>query len=223
MDTSLVLSAVAACLIAYFVCGIPSGLIIAKNLGHVDVRKAGSGNVGSTNVARSAGAGAGALTLVCDILKALVCVLVGRAIIVRFGTGDAALVAPGAEMDWLPVLVYLFCLLGHVFTPYLRFKGGKGIAVGFGGGVAWSPLFGLSLWVPFLLGALISRRVSVGSILAAICVPFLAALIAHPSGPSLALLVAIAVLVVWSHHKNIVRLIHGEEPAFHLSHDKKEG
>lgn len=212
----------ASCLVAFFLCGIPSAYIVGRAMGQVDIRTLGSGNVGSTNVARSLGAKAGLLTLVCDILKAVVALLVAHVLIGFVGTGEGfEQTCPGGRYDWCMSLVYLFALLGHIFSPFLKFHGGKGIAVGFGGAVVLIPLAGVSLWVPFLLLAVPTRYVSAGSIAAALSMPFLANLFYNPSVAFTAILIACSALVVWSHRTNIVKLIHGEERRFSLAKKEK--
>ncbi len=204
-----------ACIVAYLVCGIPSAYIVGERVAHVDVRTVGSGNVGSTNVVRAAGAKAGALTLLLDVLKAAVSVFVGYLLVGFVGTGAGfSQVVPGGAFDWTMALVYLFCVLGHVFTPYLRFKGGKGIAVGLGGALVLMPPVAVSLFVPFLLFAVTTRYVSLGSVAAAVCLPFLTALICRPSAAFVAIVSAVALLVVWAHRKNLAKLARGEESKF---------
>ena len=210
----------ASCIVAYLLCGFPTAYVLGKALGKVDVRTVGSGNVGSTNVTRAAGAKAGALTLLIDILKAAVSVLLAFAIMGASVEHEA--LRPGGAFDWCMALVYLCCVLGHMFTPYLSFKGGKGIAVGFGGAVTFMPLVGLSLWVPFLAFALPSKFVSLGSIAAAASLPFLAALLYDPTAPCLAIVACVAVLVVWAHRSNIKKLLEGRESAFSIK-SKKTG
>lgn len=203
-----------ACVLAYLICGFPSAYVVGKKMAHIDVRTVGSGNVGSTNVTRAAGAKAGVLTLLLDVMKAVVGVLLGWLLVGVVGAGDLSLVAPGGAYDWTMALVYLCCILGHVFTPYLHFKGGKGIAVGFGAAVALMPLVGLSLWVPFLLFALTTRYVSLGSIAAAVSLPFLTWFIAGPTVAFLVIIAFVALLVVWAHRANIAKLLRGEERKF---------
>lgn len=203
-----------ACVLAYLICGFPSAYVVGKRMAHIDVRTVGSGNVGSTNVTRAAGAKAGVLTLLLDVMKAVVSVLLGWLLVGIVGAGDLALVTPGGACDWTMALVYLCCILGHVFTPYLHFKGGKGIAVGFGAAVALMPLVGLSLWFPFLLFALTTRYVSLGSIAAAVSLPFLTWFIAGPTVAFLVIIALVALLVVWAHRANIAKLVRGEERKF---------
>lgn len=203
-----------SCAIAYFLCGFPTAYVVGERMGHLDVRTVGSGNVGTTNIARSVGKSAAALTLLGDVAKAALSVGIGYALVGCAGAGSVACVAPGGELDWCMALVYLFCVVGHVFTPYLHFKGGKGIAVGFGGALALMPLAGLSLVVPFALFAVTTRYVSLGSIVAAACLPLLAWLIVRPSGAFVGVLVVVALLVIWAHRGNIAKLAHGTERRF---------
>lgn len=204
-----------SCIIAYFLCGFPTALVLGKALGKVDVRTVGSGNVGSTNIARSVGAGAGVATLAIDVLKAVASMFVGYLLIGFLGTGKGfAEVMPGGAFDWTMALVYLCCILGHVFSPYLHFKGGKGIAVGFGGALALMPSAGASLLVPFLLFAVTTRYVSLGSVAAAISLPFLVMLFYRPSLAFMVAVVLVAAVVVWAHRANIVKLVHGRESKF---------
>lgn len=209
-----------SCVLAYLICGFPSAYVVGERMGHLDVRTVGSGNVGTTNIARSVGKRAAALTLLLDVLKAVVAVLVGYALVGLVGAHDIEAVRPAGRLDWTMALVYACCILGHVFTPYLHFKGGKGIAVGFGGALALMWPVGLSLLVPFLLFAIPTRRVSLGSIVAALSLPFLAWLIERPSPAFLVVMCLVAALVIWSHRANVVRLVHGEEGRF--SFKKKE-
>lgn len=109
---------------AYAVCGVPFGLYIARALGHVDVRQTGSGNIGTTNVARSVGKKAAALTLLCDLGKGLVWMLFSRFMLSLIVFGQAGFAPelgyatqPGIAMS----VIYLGCVFGHVFSPYLDF------------------------------------------------------------------------------------------------------
>ena len=121
-----------------------------------------------------------------------------------------------------PSLICAAALLGHMYSPYLGFHGGKGIAVGFGVMVAWLWPVGLSLWIPFLIGVIVTRYVSVGSIAAAISFPIWAYVYYPALSPvSLGILTVLAALVVWAHRKNIVKLAHGEESKLSFSSKKK--
>ena len=132
---TIVIATLACMAGAFLICGIPSGLIIARHSSeHVDVRKVGSGNIGMTNVARSAGGGAAALTLLCDAGKGYLAIMLGRLIVsqVAFG-GDFSQTAALGASGWSTTALYMACVLGHVYSPYLGFHGGKGISVGLGG------------------------------------------------------------------------------------------
>lgn len=201
---------------AYFVCGIPFGLVIAKTMGHIDVREVGSGNIGTTNVARSVGKGAAAFTLLCDLGKGCLWMLLSRFLISLIVFGEVGFskyldhtVIYGVCMS----VVYAGCVLGHVFSPYLNFHGGKGIAVGFGAALGlWWPM-ALTLLLVFFVFAIPSRYVSLGSICTAASLPIQAIFYGFPL-ESIIPLVVVAVVVVWSHRGNIKKLVAGEERKF---------
>ena len=203
---------------AYAVCGIPFGLIIARSLGHVDVRSTGSGNIGTTNVARSVGKLAAGLTLLWMMLSRFM-----LSLIVFGHHGFAPELDFASEAGISMSVIYLFCVFGHVFSPYLDFHGGKGIAVGFGAALGlWWPV-ALGLLVVFVLFAVPSRYVSLGSVCAAISLPIqcFAWGFAPVSG---GLVAAVALVVVWAHRSNVKKLIAGEERkfAFHKSDDNAD-
>ena len=209
-----------ACVIAYVLGGIPSAYLIGKAFGNVDIRTQGSGNVGSTNAARTLGAKAGILTLVSDILKAVIAVLIGKFLIGVMGAGAIETTAPGGVYDWCAALVYLAVILGHMFTPFLHFHGGKGIASGFGGAVVLMPWAGLSLWGPFLIFAVSTRYVSLGSIAGALSLPIFANLFYQPSVAFTVIVFIVSALVIWGHRSNIKKLAHGQESKFSVKKSK---
>lgn len=209
---ALIVTAV-CCVAAYFLCGIPFGKILGKRLGNVDIQQAGSGNIGTTNALRVAGPKVAALTLLFDLLKGTVCVVAARWLIPVLGLGAPAWsLVPGASGDWLVVLVALASLYGHIFSPYLHFHGGKGIATGVGilFGYCW-PLALVHLGIFIVLVAL-TKFVSLGSIVTAGLVP-LTMFVTFPSmGPvALALWAVLGWTVVWAHRANIARLRAGKE------------
>lgn len=197
----------------YLVCGIPFGLIIGRLSGNVDIRKAGSGNIGTTNALRVAGPKVAALTLLFDCLKGVLGVLIGRWAIASFGYGaGASIMDPGAPGDVLLALVALSCLYGHIFSPYLKFHGGKGIATGVGVlfGFYW-PLALIHLGI-FIVLVAITKYVSVGSITTAALVPVTVYLMfPHISLGALAVWAVLGWTVVWAHRSNISRLRAGTE------------
>jgi acyl phosphate:glycerol-3-phosphate acyltransferase len=182
---------------AYLLGSVPSGYMLGKLAG-VDVRNTGSGNMGATNVARVVGKRQGVLTLLGDLAKGLLPVLLAQ----RFDFTPNAIAATG-----------IAAFLGHLYPLYLKFKGGKGVATALGVLLALAPLAaGVSLMVfAVVLGA--SRIVSLGSIAAAAAAPV--ALWSWSYAPPLAGVGAfLAVMIIWRHRANIQRLLAGTEPRF---------
>ena len=203
--------------VTFLVCGIPFGKLIARAKG-VDIQKVGSGNIGTTNVAREVGKGAAALTLLLDAGKgALVCGL-ASVLFQREGfvlvPGAGVSVAPGHEGAWLVALVMVAAVWGHIFSPFLHFHGGKGIAVGVGSLLGFIWPVGLVLLVIFAALVAVTKRVSVGSVAVAFALPFVACAL-YGWDPSFFVTLAVAGwTVVWAHRSNIRKLLHGEERAF---------
>jgi acyl phosphate:glycerol-3-phosphate acyltransferase len=195
---------------AYLLGSIPFGLLVAKVFGGGDVRKAGSGNVGATNVARVAGPLAGILTLVLDAAK---------------GSAAVWLAAhfSGEVAGWM-VLAGLAALIGHCFPVWLRFHGGKGVATAAGVFLMLSPLALLGSLLLFLIVVMFSRYVSLGSIAAAAAMPLLIYFLWAPRhAPPLIVTFgafAAAMLIVYKHDTNIQRLVEGREPRFSLGKSK---
>lgn len=211
---------VAYLVITFLVCGIPFGKIIARARG-VDIQKVGSGNIGTTNVAREIGKGAAALTLLLDAGKGALTTGLALWFFPAFITGGAS-VAPHGDVAWLEGLVTLAAICGHIFSPFLHFHGGKGIAVGVGTllGFAW-PVGLLELAI-FLVIAVATKRVSAGSVtVAAILGPVFALIYGPNLGLDLLLELA-GLVVVWAHRSNIKKLINGQEKefSFHKRGDK---
>ena len=186
-------------LLAYACGSIPSGVLLARRAG-VDVRHAGSGNIGATNVARTAGLRLGVATLVADLTKGFVPVAVAQAAC----GGDA-----------VPACVGLAAFLGHLFSPVLGFAGGKGVATALGASLALVPTATPPTVAVFLVGVAVTRRVSVGSMLAAATLPVATAALGYPRPQFVASLV-MAGLVLLRHRENVGRLIAGREPALVL-------
>lgn len=209
MDSGL-LAASAAVVVSYLIGSIPFGMILARALGGVDVRAAGSGNIGATNVARLAGPALGVATLVLDAAKGL-----GPVLLARWAAEHLEIEAvwAGATIEADGVLIVAVvgaaALVGHCFPVWLRFKGGKGVATSLGvmlGVAPWAALAGLAVFAAAFAAC---RIVSVGSLLglaAAIPAAFLTAGIV----PGV-LSVLIAVLIVARHRENIGRLREGSE------------
>lgn len=196
--------------VAYLMGSIPFGLIFARLFGATDVRKAGSGNIGATNVARVAGPLAGILTLVLDGAKGAVAVLLAG----RYSHESAM---------WMMV-AGLAAILGHCFPVWLKFKGGKGVATAAGVYVALCPPAFLGGLILFILVAGFWRYVSLGSISAALAMPMLMYFLwaPHHAPPPVITFgaLAVAMLIVYKHDANLLRLVEGAEPKFSFSKKK---
>jgi len=190
--------------ISYLVGAVPFGLIVARmSGGGVDLRKTGSGNIGATNVARTIGKGAGALTLLLDAGKAV------------FALALTGLVMGSGAHGWL-ALSGAAAFLGHVFPVYLRFQGGKGVATALGIVAYLSPVTVIVLLALFAAVVYFTRYVSLGSLCAAVGLPVMMAVLEGPrSYLNLALLIAF--VVFFTHRENIHRLLAGLEPRFEFS------
>lgn len=182
---------------AYLVGSIPSGLLFSKALG-VDIRSTGSGNIGATNVYRTLGRKVGILTLVADCLKGLIPVLIAK----QMGMPDVVIAATG-----------LAAFLGHVYTIFLKFKGGKGVATALGVFLAASPLAVLLSLGIFIAVLLIWRYVSLGSIVSAAATPLFVALFER-NGLLILMSIIIAAIVIVKHTTNIERIKAGTELKF---------
>ena len=194
---------------AYLLGSIPFGYILVRLTRGEDVRATGSGNIGATNVARSGGKGLGILTLVLDTFKGWLPVW-----LVLHMPGMP--VADDRQLHVLAAAVALLAVLGHMFTVWLRFKGGKGVATGLGVFLALAPVAVLISVALFAVIFAITRYVSLGSIVAAASFPVILWLregnIFGPWGMALA--TTVAVLVIVRHHQNIGRLLNGTESRF---------
>jgi glycerol-3-phosphate acyltransferase PlsY len=179
-------------IIAYFIGNISPSILISKASGF-DIRSKGSGNAGTTNMLRVMGKKAAAITLIVDIFKGVTAVLLGH-----IAGGEA-----------LAVICGLAVFLGHIWPVVYGFKGGKGIATAFGVLTSLSYAVALIALAIAALGFVAAKRVSVGSLMAAVCLPF----IAYFYMPDYIWAFAImAVIVILKHRSNIKRLIKGEEP-----------
>ena len=144
MHNPILLTAICA-VVSFFIGAIPFGLILGRVFNHTDIRKAGSGNIGTTNALRVAGPKVAALTLLLDCLKGAICVLIARPLIASVGYGfPVSIMAPGAPGDWMLGVICLAAVWGHIFSPYLNFHGGKGIAVGLGVMAPWAQYLRIS-------------------------------------------------------------------------------
>lgn len=182
---------------AYLLGSVPTGLLLARSMG-VNIREAGSGNIGATNVYRTIGRKLGMLTLFGDCLKGLIPVLIAKWL--------------GLPEVWIAA-VGLAAFLGHVYTVFLGFKGGKGVATALGVFLGTSPLSVLFGVAVFALMLYKWRYVSLASITAAAIIPVLV-WIAGGGAALIAMALVIAAVVIVKHHENIARLRAGTESRF---------
>ena len=176
----------------YLLGSIPFGLLLTRMIG-IDIRSVGSGNIGTTNVLRTGNKGLAAATLLLDVGKGALAVLLAR----HFA-GD------GAGM-----LAGMAAFIGHCYPVGLKFRGGKGVATLLGVALAAVPLAGVAALVTWLLGALLTRHSSVGGMAAAVAAPVVAWALGQPHAAlSLA---AMAALLIFKHRENIARLRAGTE------------
>ena len=188
---------------AYLVGAIPFGFLIGKMRG-VDVRTVGSKNIGATNVFRTVGKKWGLLAFFCDVMKGFLPTLLAA----HFSTSTSFL--------HLPLCVGITCVVGQMLTPYMKFKGGKGVATAFGALIALMPA---TVGMAFALFAVVfacSHYISLGSCTAAtalaiaVWIPFLDHA-GYNDLPLCILVTLIATFIVWKHRSNIGRLVRGEE------------
>ena len=194
--------------IAYLMGSIPFGYLLVRIFRKQDIRSIGSGNIGATNVARSGARGLGVATLLLDCLKG------AAAVLLAFYVARHAGLSRPAAFD-LASAAALAATLGHIFPVWLAFRGGKGVATALGVFLVLSPpVVGGALFV-FLAVFLLTRYVSLASILAAASIPVLFALLVSARTPSvLSAFLLIPALVVAKHHANIRRLLDGTESRF---------
>jgi glycerol-3-phosphate acyltransferase PlsY len=190
---------------AYLLGSIPFGYLLVRFVRQEDVRDTGSGNIGATNVARAGGTTLGLFTLLLDAMKGYIAVFLTMQFAPNTVHGPSTFAIAAA----------VAAVVGHVFPVWLGFRGGKGIATALGVFIALVPLVALASVVIFALIVAITRLVSLGSILAAVSIPFLALLLVpHRSTALLIGLSFISMLSIVKHHANIVRLLHGKESRF---------
>ena len=192
-----------ACLVGYLLGSIPFGVIIARAKG-VDIMSKGSGNVGATNVYRTLGKGPGLTVFALDVLKGLL------------PAGGTYLLT---DVQWIAFAAGMASIVGHSLSPWIGFKGGKGIATGLGALLGSTPAVALSAFGVFLVFLGATSYVSLASLLAAaVLAPF-----GYLYGDGLPLVysyLGLAAFIVWRHRANIRRLLKGEEPKFSFAAKK---
>ena len=194
-------------IIAYF-CGCFNGaVIVSKYILRNDIRKHGSGNAGLTNFYRTFGGPLTLVVILTDVLKAIVAVLIGMALL--------------GGTDFSKYWAGMFCLLGHMFPCMFGFKGGKGILSGGTIAIMIDWRVALVVWGGFLILAALTKWVSLGSIWAGVSFPF-ATWFVYRDVLLLILSLAIGGLIVWKHRGNLQRILKGEESRFSFHHHSEE-
>lgn len=181
-------------LFGYVLGSVPTGLLVGRAFG-VDVRKVGSGNIGMANVLRAAGKWPAALTMLGDMLKGLLPVVVARSF---------------TENAWVLAAVALAAVAGHCWPVFLRFRGGKGVATGAGTSIGLAPLVGLGLFAFWWIVVLLSRYTSLGAIAVMVVSPLAFWLSGQPL-PYVLYTVIGGSLVLWRHRENARALLKGTE------------
>jgi len=216
----MLLASLIVAVAAYLLGSIPSGYLLIRIFRHEDIRSVGSGNIGATNVLRSGGKGLGLATFLIDMLKGCAAVYLGR-------LAAVTLISHGMPIESIrnfEALAALCAVLGHMFPPWLRFRGGRGVSTGFGVFLVAAPLAALAAITVFFLTILITRYVSLGSILGAASFPIFAWLLVSGDRPPffIAVQFIVALLIIAKHGPNIQRLLTGKESRFGASKRKPE-
>ena len=201
----LVLGYILVAAVSYLLGSIPTGFLVAKARG-IDIRSVGSGNIGATNVFRILGKPAGIFVMLADVLKGAVAVLIAVRVIGPWFSG----VHGNQANEWYGVCAGVAAILGHNFTCWLSFKGGKGIATSAGVLIAlvpWSLVIILVVWIVTLA---LTRWVSLASVCASATLPF-AAWMTGESPTMILITSGLAVLAIYKHRTNIKRLLNGTE------------
>jgi glycerol-3-phosphate acyltransferase PlsY len=193
---------------AYLLGSIPVGYLLVRIFRRQDIRTFGSGNIGATNVLRSGGKALGAATFILDVCKGALAVLLAAMI--------AGSVLPTVPQRNVEALAALFAVIGHMFPVWLHFRGGKGVATGFGVFLVAAPWAALSAIALFAVVFALTRYVSLGSILGAASFPVFAWFMVKGERPAffIAVQAAVALLIIVKHHPNIRRLLTGNEHRF---------
>ncbi len=194
--------------VAYLIGAIPSALIVGRLAFSTDVREHGSGNLGATNAWRALGWKAGVGVLLLDIGKGALAVWIA-ALVHSVAVG-------GQLQDWFVIVAAMAAVLGHSYSPYVRFAGGKGVATAAGALLVMMPLVWAIQLAVFLTVILVFRMVSLGSLVIAALFPVLVLVFYADRTPFILFAFLAAALVIWRHRSNIGRIIRGAEPKLSL-------
>lgn len=200
-------------IVSFFLGSIPWGVLVSRIFFHKDVRDTGSGNIGFTNSMRSMGKVGGVAVFLLDFAKGLASGILAQFVFapsMNMDLLDYGIVGGPAEI--CTAIALFAATMGHIFCPWLGFKGGKGISCAWGASFcAITPLGGIIVFLPFLVIVVLTRYVSLGSIAAAITICFLAFVFRSNSIASICLICITGLVVIWAHRGNISRLLSGQE------------
>jgi acyl phosphate:glycerol-3-phosphate acyltransferase len=208
LDFDMPLASLLVAVGAYLLGSIPTGYLLVRFFRKQDIRTIGSGNIGATNVMRSGARGLGSATFILDTLKGSAAVWLAALV--------APLLLPDMPVHNVEALAALSAVMGHMFPVWLRFRGGKGVATGFGAFLVAAPLAALASITVFALVFAMSRFVSLASIIGAAVFPIFAWYFVHGEKPAffIAVQAIVAFLIIAKHHQNIRRLLSGTENRF---------
>ena len=193
------LSYIIIIIIAYLLGNISTSYIVTKRLAGIDIRTQGSGNAGSTNVLRTLGKKAGAMTFLGDLLKGIMAVLLSQ-LIAKF---------TGLDVVTAGYIAVVGVVCGHNWPAFLGFRGGKGVATSFGAMIAVNPIIALCCFAIFLIVVLVTKYVSLGSVVSISMSPVIMMLVQNKRGVVVTLF--LAGLIIYTHRENIKRLLKGTE------------
>ena len=223
MQTSLILKCVLIGVVSYLLGSLNFSIILSEVVKKKDIRKSGSGNAGATNMMRTYGIKAAVGTMLGDIFKVAIGILVAFAILgvpMKYIFTNPADAAEIQRVMLYKEFAGLFCVLGHIFPLYFKFKGGKGVAACTGMVIIVDWRIALILFVIFVFVILISKWISLGSIVIAILYPVLIFVFYKNWILSLVALLFTAIVII-AHRENIKRIIKGEENKISLKNKKK--
>lgn len=202
--------------LSYLVGSIPTSILVSKRVKGIDIRNHGSGNAGGTNVMRVLGWKYGVLVILLDALKGAIAVLVVASLF--YGNFPFSNQTPFDDFTLVQILAGISAVLGHIWTIFAGFKGGKGIATALGFMLTVATIDMLLAMAVFLLVVSISRYISLGSILAAVSVPVIMFIRSDVFGATitgygtiLPFAIVLALLVIYTHRANVQRLLNGNE------------
>lgn len=213
-------------ILSYLVGSIPSGMIIAKKFGNINIKQHGSGNVGGTNVFRVMGWKFGVSVIIFDALKGAIAVIfISR---LYWGNFPFPNQTPFDDFTLIQIMAGITAVIGHVWTIFAQFKGGKGIATGLGVLITIITLdIALALAI-FIIVVSFSKYISLGSISAAVSIPLI--MIVRENifkvdiqgyHTILPFVIALAVMIIYTHRSNIIRLLNGKENRISFSKNRK--